>query len=156
MDYSNYYEEIKKQLIKNEIYKKAKDYSKNLHDLETYYNVGKLLVDAQGGANYAKYGNKLIKEYSKRLTNELGIGYGWRSLYNMRQYYIMLNENEILQASPAISWSHWCELIKLDDINAINYYIDITIKQNLSYRKLGEKIKLKEYERLDNKTKVNK
>ena len=42
----------------------------------------------------------------------------------------------------------------MNDINAINYYIDITIKQNLSYRKLGEKIKQKEYERLDDKTKL--
>ena len=45
----NYYNEIKTELLNNEIYKKAKDYSKNKSDLETYYNVGKLLIEAQGG-----------------------------------------------------------------------------------------------------------
>ena len=64
----NYYEEIKKELVNNEVYKRVKDYSKNKSDLSTYYNVGKLLVEAQGGEKRAKYGNGLIKEYSKRLT----------------------------------------------------------------------------------------
>ena len=71
----NYYAEIKDTLIKNEIYKKAKDYSKNKSDLNSYYEVGKLLIEAQGGEERAKYGNKLIKEYSERLTKELGKGY---------------------------------------------------------------------------------
>ena len=59
----NYYKEIKNQLINNEIYKKAKNYSKNKNDLETYYNVGKLLIEAQGGEERAKYGEEIIKEY---------------------------------------------------------------------------------------------
>ena len=58
-----YYEEIKNELINNEINKKIKDYSKNKSDLDAYYNVGKLLVEAQGGEDRAKYGNYLIKEY---------------------------------------------------------------------------------------------
>ena len=53
-----------------------------------------------------------------------------------------------------LTWSHYCELLSLKDINEINYYIDISIKQNLSYRKLKEKIKSKEYQRLDNNTKL--
>ena len=44
----DYYNEIKNELINNEVYKKAKDYSKNRNELETYYRVGKLLVEAQG------------------------------------------------------------------------------------------------------------
>ena len=47
----NYYDEIKKELINNEVYKKAKDYSKNRSDLMAYYNVGKLIVDAQRWRN---------------------------------------------------------------------------------------------------------
>ena len=68
----NYYNEIRDQLINNEIYKRAKDYSKNKSDLETYYNVGKLLIEAQGVEERAKYRDGLIKEYSKKLTMELG------------------------------------------------------------------------------------
>ena len=150
----NYYNEIKKKLINNEIYKKAKDYAKNKSDLMHYYNVGKLLIEAQGGIDKAEYGNKLLKEYSKRLTNDLGKGYSWRSLYNMRTYYLFCCNNEILQAMPAkLTWSHYVELLPIKDINEINYYIDISIKQNLSYRKLRERIKNKEYLRLDDNTK---
>ena len=76
----NYYKEIKETLIKNEIYKKVKDYSKNRSDLNTYFEVGRLIVEAQGGEERAKYGNKLIKEYSEKLTRELVKGYSTRSL----------------------------------------------------------------------------
>ena len=68
----NYYNEIKEHLLNNEVYKKVKDYSKNRNELETYYNVGKIIIEAQGGETRAKYGNSLIKEYSKKLTIELG------------------------------------------------------------------------------------
>ena len=152
---NNYYNEIKNELINNEIYKRVKDYSKNRNELSTYYNVGKLLIEAQGGEDRAKYGNVLIKEYSLKLTNELAQKYSYRSLYNMRKFYLAFKDNEILQAVPAkLTWSHYCELLPLKDINEINYYIDISVAQNLSYRQLREKIKNKEYQRLDDKTKL--
>lgn len=50
----NYYEEIKKALVNNEVYKKVKDYSKNRSDLNTYYNVGKLIIEAQRRRNKVK------------------------------------------------------------------------------------------------------
>ena len=83
----NYYNQIKDVLINNEVYKKVKDYSKNKNELNSYYEVGKLLVEAQGGEARAKYGNQLIKEYSEKLTKELGKGYSTRSLKYMRQFY---------------------------------------------------------------------
>ena len=79
----NYYNEIKEVFVKNEIYKKIKDYSKNRSDLNTYFEVGRLIVEAQGGEARAKYGNRLIKEYSIRLTKELGRGYNVTYLKNM-------------------------------------------------------------------------
>src|SRR5574344_1146593 len=133
----NYYREIKKELINNEIYKRVKDYSKNRSDFNTYYNVGKLLVDAQGGEDKNEYGNKLIKEYSKKLTLELGKGYSWRSLYKMRIFYLKFKSNNILPTvSAKLEWSHFIELLTINDINIINYYIKITIEQNLSVREL--------------------
>ena len=129
----NYYNEIKQELINNEIYKKVKDYSKNKSDLKTYYNVGKLLVEAQGGESRAKYGDNLIKEYSKKLILELGKGYSTRSLKNMRKFY-MLQKGQALHAQ--LTWSHYCELLVLNDINIINYYIKISIEQNLSYKNI--------------------
>ncbi len=58
----NYYDEIKEQLINNEVYKKVKDYSKNKSDLNTYFEVGKLLVAAG-----KHYGEGIIKQYSIKL-----------------------------------------------------------------------------------------
>ena len=54
--------------------------------------------------------------------------------------------------SDKLSYSHYCELIWFD-IDKINYYIKITEEQNLSVRELRERIKNKEYERLDEETK---
>ena len=149
----NYYNEIKKELVNNEVYKKAKDYSKNRNDLSTYYNVGKLLIEAQGGKKRAKYGDNLIKEYSKRLTKELGAKYSCRNLMNMRKFYLIFKDEKVNAMRSQLSWTHYRELLKLNDINEINYYIETSIKQNLSYRDLHKKIQNREYQRLDNKTK---
>ena len=153
----NYYKEIKETLIKNEIYKKVKDYSKNKSDLNTYFEVGRntyfevgrLIVEAQGGEARAKYGNKLIKEYSLKLTKELGKGYTYTNLSRMRQFYLLsLKVATMSQQLYKISWSHYIELLKIKNINELNYYIYIIQSQNLSVRELRERIKSKEYERL--------
>lgn len=144
-DNINCYKKIKQELINNETYKKVKDYSKNRNDLMTYYNVGKLLYDAG-----KHYGNNIIKNYSIRLTNELGKGYSIRNLQLMKKYYLF----QKTQSLPAkLSWSHIVELLPLKDANKINYYINIVLEQNLGYRELRQRIKNKEYERLPDKTK---
>ena len=151
----NYYNEIKNELINNEVYKRAKDYSQYKIDLTTYYYVGKLLIEAQGGLDRNEYGNKLIKEYSKQLTEELGKGYSWRNLYNMRLFYIKFKEEHILQTvSAKLTWSHYTELLNIEDTNKLNYYINITEEYNLSVRELRSKIKNNEYERLSEDTKL--
>ena len=147
----DYYNEIKEQLINNEVYKNVKDYSKNRSDLETYYNVGKLLVEAQGGETRAKYGDSLIKEYSKKLVVEVGKIYNERTLRRIRQFYILFGNWSTV--STNLSWSHYVELLSINNINKINYYINASIEHNLSVRELREKIKKQEYERLDNNTK---
>ena len=146
MIYINYYNEIKETLIKNEVYKRIKDYSKNKSDLNAYFEVGRLIVEAQGGEKRAQYGNKLIKEYSEKLTKELGKGYKTSNLKNMRQFYLLFRKR---QAMPGeLTWSHYIELLRLDNMKEIDYYIYITRTQNLSYRELHERIKSKEYERI--------
>ena len=142
----NYYKEIKKELIDNEVYKKVKDYSKNKYELEKYYNVGKLLFDAG-----KHYGEGIIKEYSKKLTNELGKGYTTSSLKRMRQFHNLIRKGATL--SHQLTYGHYVELLPYKDFNKIKYYIKIVEEQNLSIRKLREKIKNKEYERLPEETK---
>ena len=154
---TNYYDEIKETLVKNEIYKKVKDYSKNKSDLKAYFEVGRLIVEAQGGEKRAKYGNKLIKEYSEKLTNELGKGYTYTNLSRMRQFYLLTQKvATVSQQLYKVSWSHYTELLKIKDVNEVKYYIYITDKQNLSVRELRERIKSKEYERIGFKEELEK
>ena len=141
----NYYEKIKNELINNEVYKRVKDYSKNKSDLNTYYKVGKLLNDAG-----KSYGEGIIKKYSDMLTKELGKGYGLSNLKNMRKFYNIAKSQSLI---GQLSWTHYCMLLPLNDIDKINYYIKITENENLSVRKLRNRIKSHEYERLDDKTK---
>lgn len=95
----NYYNEIKNEIINNEITKKVKDYSKNKSDLTTYYNVDKLLSEAG-----KHYGEGIIKEYSKKLSKELNRKYSVTTLLYMRQFY----ESKISQAvTEKLTWSHY-------------------------------------------------
>ena len=149
---NNYYNEIKNKLIDNEVYKKVKDYSKNRNDLSTYYEVGKLLIKAQGGEGRAKYGDNLIKEYYERLFNDTGRKYNITALKRIRQFYLVVEKGVPL--AHQLTWSHYCELLPLKDINEINYYVKITIEQCLSKRQLRERIRNKEYQRLDDNTKL--
>ena len=145
----NYYNEIKDVLVKNEVYKKVKDYSKNKSDLNAYFEVGRLIVEAQGGEARAKYGNKLIKEYSEKLTKELGKGYTYTNLSRMRQFYLLFQKvATVWQQFNVLTWSHYKLLLTFTNIDEIKYYISISSKLNLSVRELRERIKSNEYERL--------
>ena len=151
----NYYKEIKETLIKNEIYKKVKDYSKNRSDLNTYFEVGRLIVEAQGGEARAKYGNKLIKEYSEKLTKELGKGYTYTNLSRMRQFYLLMQKlAPMAQQLPNLTWSHYSIILPLKNLKEIEYYLYISYKLNLSRRELRERIKSKEYERIGKNIKL--
>ncbi len=142
----NYYNEIKENLINNEVTKKVKDYSKNRSDLNTYYNVGKLLAEAG-----KHYGEGIIKEYSRRLTIDLNKKYSYRSLNYMVRFY----EFEKMQSLTAnLSWGHWIELLSIKDVNKIMYYISQSEALCLTTRQLRARIKSKEYERLDEETKL--
>ena len=148
----NYYNEIKKELIDNEVYKRIKDYSKNKYELGRYYNVGKLLVEAQGGEERAKYGDGLIKEYSKRLILEVGKKYNYKTLLKIRKFYLF--SKKVATMSRELTWSHYVELLKFDDEKIIDYYIHQVNINNYTKRQLYDAIKSNEYERLDENTKL--
>ncbi len=144
----NYYHEIKKELINNEINRKVKNYSINKSDLNTYYNVGKMLSEAG-----KHYGEGIIKEYSQKLKYDLNKNYSVRLLYRMLRYYDFISKGKLPTLSAKLSWSHYDEILRFDDINKIAYYIKISEQQNLSIRQLRVKIKSNEYERLPESTK---
>lgn len=107
--------------------------------------MNRLIVEVQGGEKGAKYGDNLIREYSERLTRELGKKYSTRSLKYMRNFYLFQKGQPV---AAQLTWSHYIELLSLKDNDEINYYIRQCIERNLSKRQLREKIKSKEYERL--------
>ena len=78
----NYYTEIKNKLINEEIYAKVKDYSKERNKLNTYIEIGELIYNANN-----KYGDKVIKEYSNKLSQELNKKYSVRYLFDFRKLY---------------------------------------------------------------------
>ena len=144
----NYYDEIKEKLLKNEIYAKVKDYSKERNKVLTYFEVGKLLSEAG-----KKYGNDIIGSYAEKLAIEVGKKYNVRTLRRIRQFYNVFKNEKWSPSATVLTWSHYIELLAINDINKINYYIDICKKQSLSRNDLRNKIKSKEYERLGEETK---
>lgn len=144
----NYYNEIKNKLIDNETYSNVKDYSKERYKVITYFEIGKLLNDAGG-----KYGDNIIDEYSKKLVIEVGTKYNRRTLFRMRQFYILFCDEKVSQLATQLSWSHYVELLPLKNMDEIKYYINICREQSIGRDLLREKIKTKEYERLPIETK---
>ena len=145
----NYYEQIKGLFITNEVYKKVKDYSKNKREVETYYNVGRVIIEAQKGEIRAKYGTNLIKEYSEKLIVELNDKkYSYRNLMNMRKFYLVFRDEKVNALRSQLTWSHYRELITIKNSDEIRYYINLAVNYNLGYRELANRIKNKEYNRL--------
>lgn len=147
-----HYKNIKTLIENNLVEIKKQEIGTNYHTLLTYHNVGKELIEAQGGKEKAKYGNQLIKEYSIKLTNEYGKGYDYKNLFRMRQLY--LNFPKVATLSRQLSWSHFITILPIKNENKRNYYINNAIEHNFSVRQLREYIKTNAYERLIKKDSV--
>ncbi len=142
---NEYYCAIKGLIINNEVNKSVKNYFINKTDLETKYNIGKLLSEAG-----KHYGEGIIKKYAIKLINEFGKGYGISNLKNMRNYYIFQKSHPVV---GFLTWSHYLKIMPLKDEKKINYYIEQVKQRNLSKRDLEKIIASKEYERLSDETK---
>lgn len=144
----NYYNEIKENLIKCDIYDQVKDYSKNRNRVITYYENGRILKEAG-----KEYGKNIIKQYSERLMIEVGKKYNERTLYRMRKFYEIFSNEKLTPMVSKLSWSHYIILITLNNDNEILYYINTCLLHNYNKRQLQERIKNKEYYRLPETTK---
>jgi len=120
----------------------------NDNTLTTYFNVGKLIVEAQGGEKRAKYGDNLIKEYSKKLTLEFGKGYSEKNLKRMRLLYIYFKDLKRSTLLTQLSWSHYGYILSIKNESKRNYYINLSMENRLSVRELIREIKNNSYERL--------
>ena len=148
------YKEIKSILeqARNKVYKVA-----NSTMVEAYWNIGRVIVEKQGGSNKAEYGTALIKNLSKKMTKEFGKGFTVANLKNMRQFYLIFQKSYALRSE--LTWTHYRLLMRVENENARNFYIEECIKSNWSTRQLERQITTLFYERLlssKDKEKVSK
>ena len=149
--------DYKKELIelveKAEVNKGYHDYFKNKDLVNNYFEIGKLLIEAQGGEEHDTYGNKLIKTWSVELTEKFGKGYDASNLRRFRQFY---SEFKMCgTVCHTLTWSNIRILLPIKNENKRNYYINMCIKKNLSARELKKEIKNNAFERLSLADKEN-
>lgn len=117
----------------------------NLAMVEAYWNVGREIVEKQGGCSKAKYGDKLIKQLAIRLTSEFGTGFTAANLFNMRQFYLTFPKFYTL--CRKLSWSHYRALMRVESLDARQYYMEECEKGGWSVRVLQRQIETQHYER---------
>ena len=142
----NYFKNIEELIIENEARKRATVLKDNSSTLLTYWNIGKLIVEAQGGKKRAKYGDNLINEWGKKLSLKYGKGYNARNLERMRKLYVLYPISASLR--PELTWTHYRTVLTIKNENERNYYINLVILNNLSSRELQREIKNKAFNRL--------
>ena len=148
-----FYEQIKRILseARNKVYQTA-----NFAMVEAYWNIGKSIVEQQGGEEKAEYGVRVIAELSKQMTTDFGKGFTVANLKNMRQFYLTFPKSYALRSE--LSWTHYRLLMRVENKNARQFYIEEAIKSNWSTRQLERQINSFFYERLlssQNKEKVS-
>ena len=149
----DYKKELIKLVEKTEVNKGYHDYFKNKDLVNNYFEIGKLLIEAQGGEEQNKYGNKLIKPWSIVLTEKYGKGYDYTNLCRFRQFYLYFKK--IGPLGQYLTWSNIRILLPIKNENKRNYYINMCIKKNLSKRELQKEIKNNAFERLSLADKEN-
>jgi len=103
--------------------------------VETYWKIGQYIVEyEQGGSEKAEYGKRLLEQLSKDLSLLHGKGFGVSNIYRMRQFYQVF---PILAEVPQkLSWTHFVELLKIDDPLERSFYLNQTIYENWSTTQL--------------------
>ena len=104
-----------------------------------------------GQSTDTKYGKNFIKDYSNKLTNKFGKKYTVSLLYKIKQFYSIIEKVPTL--SGKLTWSHWYEMLSINDIDKISYYVHQCEINNIDVRGLRNIIKSNEYERLPEFTK---
>ncbi|TYQ17817.1 UNVERIFIED_CONTAM: putative nuclease of restriction endonuclease-like (RecB) superfamily [Acetivibrio alkalicellulosi] len=114
--------------------------------VETYWNIGKQICEAQGGNDRAEYGTGLLKYLSEKLTDEFGKGFTVTNLSYMRQFHSAFPNNHALR--DELSWTHYRMLLKIEDVKARQFYLNECARSNWSTRQLERQINSFYYQRL--------
>lgn len=114
--------------------------------VEAYWEIGRSIVEKQGGEKKSEYGIGLLKELSIQMTKDFGKSFTERNLRYMRQFYVVFSNRHALRSE--LTWTHYRYLIKVNNKKAREFYIDECIKSNWSTRQLERQINSFFYERL--------
>lgn len=142
MDMS-FYEDVR-QILENarkQVYSTA-----NAAMVKAYWDIGKIIVEKQGGNEKAEYGTGLLQELSKHMTQDFGKGFTVANLKNMRQFYLTFQNGYALRSE--LSWTHYRMLMRVQDKKAREFYLEECVKSNWSTRQLERQINSFFYERL--------
>lgn len=142
--------------VENELYTHVRSYiakarakvyvAANKAMVEAYWNVGREIVERQGGAGRAKYGDGLIKQLALKLTAEFGPGYDVANLRNMRQFYLVFEKRYTLCSE--LTWSHYRVLMRIENERKRQFYAEESIKSGWSVRDLQRQVSTQFFERL--------
>ena len=102
---------------RNKVYQTA-----NFAMVEAYWNIGKSIIEEQGGNEKAEYGAGLLKELSKQMTHDFGKGFTVANLKNMRQFYLTFPNGYALRSE--LSWTHYRLLMRVENDNAREWRLD--------------------------------
>ena len=136
-----FYGEIKKILsdARNKVYQTA-----NFAMVEAYWQIGKSIVEEQNGEERAEYGTGLLKELSNQMTRDFGKGFTVANLKNMRQFYLTFPNSYALRSE--LSWTHYRLLMRVENENARQFYMEEAVKSQWSTRQLERQINTFFYE----------
>lgn len=115
-----------------------------------YWSIGKDIRENVLNNQKAEYGKFIIKELSRRLTNEYGRGYSERNIFKMLKFYDYFSNFEILpKLSSKLSWSHFVELLQIENDVKREFYVAMCTNENWSVRTLRERIGSALFERTE-------
>jgi predicted nuclease of restriction endonuclease-like (RecB) superfamily len=107
----------------------------------TYWHIGKLIKVTIITAERAEYGDATVERLAKRLSQEYGNGFGRRNLLRMMRFYERFSDEQIVTTvSAQLSWSHFVELIRLDDLLKREFYITMCVNERWSVRALRDRM----------------
>ncbi|WP_293298861.1 PDDEXK nuclease domain-containing protein [Pedobacter sp. UBA4863] len=119
----------------------------NTQLVETYWAIGRYIVEfEQGGSNKAKYGKSLINHLAEDLSTMHGKGFSRSNLIYMRLFYLEYPISE--KPSHLLSWSHYVELLKIDDKLERKFYEQQSVIEKWSIPELKRQKKASLFLRL--------
>jgi len=144
---NNYINEVK-EILKNA---RQKAYTAvNSAMVEAYWKIGRRIVEEeQSGRERAEYGKEILQNLSKELTEEFGKGYSYRTLREIRQFYLMFSDFEKWRTvSAKLTWSHFQKVLRVSDEKARIFYLTEAAENVWSVRTLDRNISTLYYNRI--------